>query len=284
MIRRRGLLNLFLLVLVSWVGFQAYSLLFPGSGGPGALSEEPKKISMVPVPPPPRIMEPEKAYEDVIEKNLFRSERKRWRPPEAPPSPSTPSPLPPPPPPPPSPPPITLQGIIVTGERKVALLNCHQKGAPKQITVRAKVGDEVAGTRVHAIEEGRVILQWNQKPIVLHVHMQDGQKNTNKPMPENIPLLLTEEEMARMQIELKAKPKKAMPPSSQASIPGSQPPAAEKGKDKLREEASKPSPPAKMEKPKVPAKPTKIRQPPARPSHPSAPRRRFPHSIFAPSR
>ncbi|MBW2148192.1 MAG: hypothetical protein JRG73_09030 [Deltaproteobacteria bacterium] len=281
MIRRRGLLNLFLLALVLWAGFQVYSLVFLGSGGRGALSDESKKIAMVQIPPPARIMESEKAYEDVMEKNLFRPERTRWRPPAAPQA--LPAPLAaPPPPPPPSPPPITLQGIILAGTRKVALLNARKKGSPEPITVRASVGDEVAGARVHAIEEDRIILQWNQDHIELHVHKQNGQKKTNEPMPENIPLLLTEEEMAIRQINLEAKSKKRAPPPAQVSTPVSPLPPVAKGDAKAGKKASKPSHPAKVETPELPARSRGTQQNPAHPLYPSTPQRRFPYSIFAP--
>lgn len=280
--RRRGLLNLLLLVLVVWMGFQSYPLWFSGSDGLNTMPKDPDKIAIVQTPSPLRIMGEEKAYEDVMEKDLFRPERTRWRPPVVTPPPVQPAP-PPPPPPPSPPPPITLQGIVMVGNQRVALLNVVEKGTSNQISVRATVGDEVGGARVDAIEESRVILQWNQKPILLNVHLQDGQKSTHEAIPEKIPLLLTKEEMEKMQIQQE---KKADKSQGAISIPPvlAAPQAAPKITGKPGVEASKPLPGAKEEPAAGSAPAQKKEEPPAKPAPPAAPSQRFPSDLFAPRR
>jgi hypothetical protein len=273
--RRRGLLNLLLLVLVVWMGFQSYSLWFSGSDGLTTMPKDLEKIATVQIPSPLRIMEQEKAYEAVMEKDLFRPERTRWQPPVVTPPPAQPAP----PPPPPSPPPITLQGIVMVGNQRVALLNVVEKGTANQISVRAIVGDDVGGARVDAIEESRVVLQWNQKPILLHVHLQDGQKSTHEAIPEKLPLLLTKEEMERMQAKQDKKagqqPISAPPvlasPEAVAKITGQPGAAAPTALTGAKEGPTPGSAPAQ-----------KKEEPPPKPAPPMAPIQRTPASLFAP--
>lgn len=190
------------------MGLQAYPLVFKYPGMQTG-SENARGISLGPVPRSARVMEREKAYEDVAEKNLFRPERTRWRPPEEPPPEAEPPPSSPPPPPPAHVPPISLQGVVMTGDKKMALLNLNlekkeSSDTSSSTSFRAAAGDEVGEFLVEAVESDRVVLKWNGRSVVLYVHLREGQKSTTEETPQNVPLILTNQELEEWQLKVKA--------------------------------------------------------------------------------
>lgn len=113
--------------------------------------------------PGPETLPPLSALTETVERPLFSASR---RPPAAPEPPPVVEQAAAPPPQPDPPPPLTLQGVIMGGDKTVALLRRDDTGE----LVTLAPGDELSGWRVGQVEPARVVLEGPDGPTELPLY------------------------------------------------------------------------------------------------------------------
>ncbi|KHE93174.1 MAG: hypothetical protein K8F52_08305 [Candidatus Scalindua rubra] len=65
---------------------------------------------------------------------------------------------------------IVLQGVVIAGDLKKALINNPSKGVSKMKTLYIEEGDELEGYKVTSIEKDRIRLDWHGEEIVIMLY------------------------------------------------------------------------------------------------------------------